>query len=57
MGMALDEPEEDEQPVHVNGIDILIADFARPFVDGTTIDYGNQPQGEGFIISGAGETC
>ena len=57
MGMALDEPEDQEQPVNVNGIDVLIADFARPFVDGKTIDYVKQPQGEGFIISGAGGNC
>jgi Fe-S cluster assembly iron-binding protein IscA len=57
MGMALDEPEENEQPIRVNGVDVLIADFARPFVDGTTIDYIKQPQAEGFIINGAGEAC
>ena len=57
MGMALDEPEDNEQPVNLNGIDVLITDFARPFVDGTTIDYIRQPQGEGFIITGAGVGC
>ena len=57
MGMALDEPEDNEQSVSVNGIDVLIADFAQPFVDGTTIDYVRQPQGEGFIITGAGGGC
>jgi Fe-S cluster assembly iron-binding protein IscA len=57
MGMALDEPEENEQPVEVNGIGVLVADFARPFVDGTVVDYVKQPYGEGFVITGAGGSC
>jgi Fe-S cluster assembly iron-binding protein IscA len=54
MGMALDEPEENEKPVQVNGIDVLVADFARPFVDSVTVDYIYEPHGEGFVIRGAG---
>jgi len=57
MGMALDEPEENEQPVHVNGINILIADYVRPFFDGATIDYVKQFDSEGFIITGLGGSC
>jgi Fe-S cluster assembly iron-binding protein IscA len=57
MGMALDEPKEDEKPVDVNGIGVLIADFARPFTDGTTIDYVIRPDGEGFMINGPGDSC
>lgn len=57
MGMALDEPKEDEKPVEVNGIGVLIADFVRPFMDGTTIDYVKNPDGEGFTISGSGGSC
>lgn len=52
--MALDEPQENEQPVHANGIDVLVEDSARHLVDGTTIDYANHPHGEGFIITGSG---
>jgi Fe-S cluster assembly iron-binding protein IscA len=57
MGMALDEPEENEQPVEVNGVGVLVADFARPFVEGTVVDYVKQPYGEGFVITGAGGAC
>jgi Fe-S cluster assembly iron-binding protein IscA len=57
MGMALDEPEENEQPVQVNGIDVLVADFTRPFVEGTTVDYVKEKQGEGFVITGDGGAC
>ena len=56
MGMALDEPKENEQPVHVNGIDVLVEDFVRTLVDGSTIDYVENPDGKGFIISN-GEAC
>ena len=57
MGMALDEPKENEQPVNVNGIDVLVEDEARELVDGTTIDYVNNPDDEGFIIRGSKECC
>lgn len=57
MGMALDEPEDNEQPVQVNGIDVLIEDTAKPFTDGMKVDYVKEPQGEGFVVSGAGGEC
>jgi Fe-S cluster assembly iron-binding protein IscA len=57
MGMALDEPEDNEKPLQVNGIDVLIADFTRPCVEDTTIDYIKQRYGEGFVITGAGGSC
>ncbi|MFC1920562.1 hypothetical protein ACFLYQ_02425 [Chloroflexota bacterium] len=52
MGLTLDEPKENEQPVQVNGIDILIENFARPFVDESTIDYIKHDYGEEFVING-----
>jgi Fe-S cluster assembly iron-binding protein IscA len=51
MGMALDEPKDNEQPFHIDGIDVLVEDFVRPIVDGTTIDYVDNPDGKGFIIT------
>lgn len=57
MGMALDEPKENEQPVNVNGINVLVEDEAMPLVEDTTIDYINHPDGEGFIITGSKECC
>jgi Fe-S cluster assembly iron-binding protein IscA len=53
LGMALDEPAEKEKPVKVNGLDVLIDDFARGFTDETIIDYVDEPSGRGFIIKGA----
>lgn len=57
MGLALDEPKENEQPVDVTGIDVLIEDFVRPLADGTTIDYVNHSHGEGFTIVESRELC
>jgi Fe-S cluster assembly iron-binding protein IscA len=55
--MALDEPEKDEQSVSINGVDVLIADYAKPFIDGTTVDYIKEARGEGFVITGQGNAC
>jgi Fe-S cluster assembly iron-binding protein IscA len=57
MGMALDEPEENEKPVRVNGIDVLVAEDDRRFVDGASVDYVKQAGGEGFVITGPGDEC
>ena len=51
MGMALDEPKENEQPLQVNGLDVLVEEIIRPILEETTIDYD---QDEGFIIGGDG---
>ena len=54
--MALDEPKDNEQPVHVDGIDVLVEDFARTLVDDMTIDYVQHPDGKGFVIN-SGDVC
>jgi Fe-S cluster assembly iron-binding protein IscA len=54
--MVLDEPGENEQAVKINGIDILIDEYERNFIDGTVIDYVKEARGEGFIIN-SGSTC
>ena len=56
MGLALDEPNENEDTTHINGIDVLISNAIKAFTDGNTIDYVNLPDGEGFIIASAGNT-
>ena len=53
MGMALDEPTENEKPGQINGIDILIEDIVRSMTDETIIDYVDEPSGRGFLIKGA----
>jgi Fe-S cluster assembly iron-binding protein IscA len=54
LGLALDEPNENEDTTQVNGIDVLISDAVKAFADRNTIDYVNSPYGEGFIIAPAG---
>ena len=51
MGLALDEPNENEETTQINGIDVLISDAVKAFADRNTIDYVNSPDGEGFIIA------
>jgi Fe-S cluster assembly iron-binding protein IscA len=51
--MALEEPAEGEKTVKVNGLDILLDQFARGFTDETVIDYIDEASGRGFIIKGA----
>jgi hypothetical protein len=51
--MALDEPMENEKPVQINGVDVLIAGFARSVTDDTVVDYVDGPSGKGFLIKGA----
>lgn len=57
MGMALEELKENEKPVQVNGIDLLIEESVRPFVASKTVDYVKEPRGEGFIITGDSDSC
>ena len=54
MGMALDEPKVNEPTVAVNGIDVLVAEDTRPFVEGMVVDYVTNQFGKGFVIDGAG---
>ena len=56
--MALDEPEENEQPVQINGLDVLISDAVKPFTDGNTLNYVKYADGEGFVITPeSGSSC
>ena len=57
MGMALDEPQESEKPVQINGVGILISEDDMLYVDGTIIDYITQSYNEGFTITGPRESC
>ena len=51
MGLALDEPNENEETTQVNGIDVLISDAVKALAGRNTIDYVSLPDGEGFIIA------
>jgi Fe-S cluster assembly iron-binding protein IscA len=51
--MALDEPAENEKPVQVNGVSILIDSPARALTDKTVIDYVDEPSGSGLLVKRA----
>ena len=57
MGMVLDEPDKNEKPVTINGIDILIDDYEKSFIEGTVVDYVTEARGEGFVINSASSAC
>jgi hypothetical protein len=44
---------ENEKPVQINGVDVLIEDFIRSLTDDTLIDYVDGPSGRGFLVKGA----
>ena len=56
LGLALDEPNENEDATQINGIDVLISDAVKPFADRNTIDYVNSPYGEGFAVTPPGHS-
>jgi Fe-S cluster assembly iron-binding protein IscA len=55
--MALDEPEEGEESVNVNGVDVLVSEKVLDLVADTVIDYVKQPDNEGFVMVGQGNCC
>ena len=58
MGMALDEPKENEQTVEADGFDILIGDEVKPFVTGNVLDWVSAFGGEGFVLQPeSGSAC
>ena len=56
LGLALDEPNGDEKPTQVNGLDFLIGDEVKMFADRSSLDYMSSPY-EGFIIRPGYSSC
>jgi Fe-S cluster assembly iron-binding protein IscA len=57
MGLALDEPQTDDEMHDVEGVEIYLDRFTRQ-VDSITIDYSTHPYFGGFMVrSGAGRDC
>ncbi len=54
LGLVLDEPQGNETAIPINGIDVLISDEVKAFVEGNTIDYVKEPYREGFTIGAGG---
>jgi Fe-S cluster assembly iron-binding protein IscA len=48
--MALDEPQEDDNALDVNGVNVLFTNRAQFYIEGATIDYVKEEHREGFVI-------
>jgi Fe-S cluster assembly iron-binding protein IscA len=51
LGLALDEPGEDDSTLHLNGIEILAEKKLLPYLEGQLIDFINSRYETGFSIS------
>lgn len=49
--MALDEPNENDTRLNLNGIELLAEKSLNSFLDGQVIDFVNSGFREGFVIS------
>ena len=56
MGLTLDEPKENEIPMTINGIGVLVEDYAKMFIDDAVVDYIREADNEGFIVNN-GSSC
>lgn len=49
--MALDEPNEKDTKLNLNGVDLLAEKSLNSFLEGQVIDFVNSGYREGFVIS------
>lgn len=49
--MALDEPNENDTRLNLNGVELLAEKSLNAFMDGQVIDFVNSGFREGFVIS------
>ncbi len=54
MGLVLDEPNKGEEPVKVNGVDVLVSEDVKTFAERSKIDYVEGPYRQGFTVGLAG---
>lgn len=57
MGVALDEPSEEEQTVPADGLEILVSDEVKPYVPGNVLDWVQAFGGEGFVLAPESGSC
>ena len=58
LGLALDEPQQDDETLRIEGIDILVDKRALPYAADSTVDYIDSLWGKGFTIQPAyGGAC
>jgi Fe-S cluster assembly iron-binding protein IscA len=58
LGLALDEPQENEKSLQINEVAVLIEERIRPFTVDQILDYIHSHEGQGFVFTrAAGEGC
>lgn len=58
MGLALDEPGENDNKINLNGIELLVEKAINSFMEDQVIDFVNSGMREGFVISAEyGSSC
>ncbi|MCF6410344.1 hypothetical protein L1611_11500 [Alkalihalobacillus sp. EGI L200015] len=57
MGMALDEPQENDKVKELNGIRVSIDERMVSVTEGITVDFQQTPQGAGLVFLGQDECC
>jgi Fe-S cluster assembly iron-binding protein IscA len=56
--LALDEPNDQDERVSLDGVEILVDRRALPYVEGSVVDYVESFWGKGFTIRPAhGGSC
>ena len=55
LGLTLDEPKKNEIAFLVNGINVLIDDNVKTYVEGNTVDYVDYGYGGSFSIAAPGQ--
>ena len=50
MGIALDEPRENDRKVRVRGIHFIVAQCDEIHMRDSIIDFQESPPGEGFVV-------
>ena len=58
LGLALDEPGENDNKINMNGIELLVEKAINSFMEDQVIDFVNSGMREGFVISAEyGSSC
>ena len=54
MGLALDEPKDNDKALSLNDIPVLVESAIAPFLEGQVVDFVSTPHGQGLVISRSG---
>jgi Fe-S cluster assembly iron-binding protein IscA len=57
MGMALDEPQENDQVEELNGIRVSIDERIVSYTEELTVDFQKTEQGAGLVFLGQEDCC